>query len=439
MDRLRQRLYDRLDRKEEKAKPENNGISKASAKRGLCDDCAKYNWAYLLGRFIDGFLKDGNFILEERRVDSCIQEHGIGNISNWFARVEDTSYGGSYLMSCNKVKSLVYLRSREISKVHEHTCSLCTLISEAVAMDEVQRRGSWKVHVSVVEPEDVGYNYGAIRVKLKSTDQNLQYHFALVDKAINCAPGAMLDSNQIDLSVLRQWYATEEMKGKSGARRNISGFKVLDVVTSSVVSAPADCTYIALSYVWGTTKPYRIKHADFLPKGNLTETSYAKIDRTRLPRTSRDTMAVVEELGERYLWVDSLCIVSDNGAEMESMIRAMNQIYKNATMTIIAACGKDAEAGLPGIYPGSRSIRLVTGSVENIRLVSSETHPQMQLEKSVWGSRGWVRNPSAIPSSPSLLGLIAKAYPKWGEDYLRSFSISGEQTSFEPMQRSSDG
>ncbi len=44
------------------------------------------------------------------------------------------------------------------------------------------------------------------------------------------------------------------------------------------------------------------------------------IDRSKLPQTTRDAMAVVEAIGERYLWVDALCIVQDNKKELNDTL-----------------------------------------------------------------------------------------------------------------------
>jgi hypothetical protein len=59
-------------------------------------------------------------------------------------------------------------------------------------------------------------------------------------------------------------------------------------------------------------------------------------------------------IGERYLWVDSLCIVQDDPQEKHGQIANMDAIYGNAILTINAAAGQDANAGLPGVRPLSR-------------------------------------------------------------------------------------
>jgi hypothetical protein len=56
-------------------------------------------------------------------------------------------------------------------------------------------------------------------------------------------------------------------------------------------------------------------------------------------------MQLVRDVGERYLWVDALCIVQDNDESKMRDIHNMGVIYANATFTIVAADG-DASDGL---------------------------------------------------------------------------------------------
>jgi len=92
-----------------------------------------------------------------------------------------------------------------------------------------------------------------------------------------------------------------------------------------------------------------------------------------LPQTVTDAMEVTKIIGERYLCVDSLCVVQDDPVEVSCMIKAMDKIFKAATLTIIVGDGKYANAGLAGVRPGSRNIQSVTGLVEGIGVASAET------------------------------------------------------------------
>ncbi|KAF8859201.1 hypothetical protein BDZ45DRAFT_590080, partial [Acephala macrosclerotiorum] len=94
------------------------------------------------------------------------------------------------------------------------------------------------------------------------------------------------------------------------------------------------------------------------------------------------------KLGERYLWVDALCIIQDGPGSKHQDIRNMNQICGQAYATIVALTGVDANSGLPGIRPGSRRPQ----EFERIRestLISTPPILLYVLETSRWMTRGW--------------------------------------------------
>jgi Heterokaryon incompatibility protein (HET) len=65
-------------------------------------------------------------------------------------------------------------------------------------------------------------------------------------------------------------------------------------------------------------------------------------------------MALVRALGERYLWVDALCIVQDDEENKTRQIANMDVVYGKAFATVVAIHGASADAGLPGVRPGTR-------------------------------------------------------------------------------------
>lgn len=78
--------------------------------------------------------------------------------------------------------------------------------------------------------------------------------------------------------------------------------KVIDCSTRTVVNAPEDCKYLALSYVWGslsTLEPTRSTQ----PSGGLLGSNALYLPKI-LPKTIEDSLALVVRLGYRYLWVD---------------------------------------------------------------------------------------------------------------------------------------
>lgn len=66
--------------------------------------------------------------------------------------------------------------------------------------------------------------------------------------------------------------------------------RVIDCDTKKIVTAPDACTYVALSYVWGSA-------------GGSSDEANLVLPQT-LPRTIEDSITVTKLLGYRYLWID---------------------------------------------------------------------------------------------------------------------------------------
>lgn len=130
-----------------------------------------------------------------------------------------------------------------------------------------------------------------------------------------------------------------------------ASIQLIDVGDLTIIPATTQHRYLALSYVWG-------EHLSFASTTKTMESLHQKGGLGRymneLPQTIKDAMQVVRELGERYLWVDRLCIEQDNETQKEIHIQKMDVIYSHALITIIAHCGVSAMSPLPGVRPGTR-------------------------------------------------------------------------------------
>ncbi|KAG4442823.1 hypothetical protein IFR05_001704 [Cadophora sp. M221] len=199
-----------------------------------------------------------------------------------------------------------------------------------------------------------------------------------------------LMGSSIDPEKLKSWLHTCE--GSHGDDCNSpewlgepsqpSFLKVIDVEKRCVVPAPPNCRYMALSYVWGD--PDEVKSRLWLMK--MTNVAKSQLDNglnfNLLPTTIRDSMELVSKIGERYLWVDALCIVQDDEKEVVEQTSQMDLVYACALATIIVATGENAEAGLPGVKI-PRSLSQTKWECEH-KVLSEEVH----LETG--GTRIWV-------------------------------------------------
>ncbi|KAH6692120.1 heterokaryon incompatibility protein-domain-containing protein [Leptodontidium sp. MPI-SDFR-AT-0119] len=161
---------------------------------------------------------------------------------------------------------------------------------------------------------------------------------------------------------------------------------VIDLENMSIGPAPENCRYCALSYVWGKVSETWLT----LARENVASLSLKNaLIGMPLPQTVKDAMKLCVKLGERHLWVDSLCIVQDDPVFQKQQIDIMDTIYAAATFTIVAAAGNHANAGLPGISTWSRTVQRQTITLQDIEI--SNTIPVMKdtVQISVWNSRGW--------------------------------------------------
>jgi len=137
--------------------------------------------------------------------------------------------------------------------------------------------------------------------------------------------------------------------------------RVIDVNRQCIVIVEGNCRYLTLSYVWGQVTPLRLVKQN---RESLMASNGLEMVRKHIPRTITDAMDLVSMLGERYLWVDTLCLIQDNEKDVIDGIQTMDQVYEGALVTIIAGSGLDASSGLPGVQPNSRNSKQLVENIE---------------------------------------------------------------------------
>ncbi|KAK1830907.1 heterokaryon incompatibility protein-domain-containing protein [Podospora conica] len=97
--------------------------------------------------------------------------------------------------------------------------------------------------------------------------------------------------------------------------------------------------YAALSHCWGKAPVVRTTKAS-LPL--FTQ----GVDPSTLSKTFMDAISLTRNLGIRYLWIDSLCIVQDDALDWEREAARMALVYSKARVTIAASAASDGTHGL---------------------------------------------------------------------------------------------
>ena len=203
---------------------------------------------------------------------------------------------------------------------------------------------------------------------------------------------------EMDITMILGWInACEKFHGEKCQPRSITrpnglemipSFRVIDVLDFCVITAPNPCRYISLSYVWGGVPLFRLTKENKVllsQPGSLKEHSAWSY----IPQTIRDAIILTQQLGERYLWIDSFCLVQDDLEDLQNGISTMDLVYELSYMTIIAGAGSHAHFGLPGIRKQSRIVdQEAVEVIPGLQLTTLQSLTN-RLETSEYSSRAW--------------------------------------------------
>jgi hypothetical protein len=106
--------------------------------------------------------------------------------------------------------------------------------------------------------------------------------------------------------------------------------------------SPPIAPYATLSHCWGPVeerKPPELTSANW-------DTLTKRISIASLPRTFQEAILMVKNIGVRYLWIDSLCIIQDSKSDWQKESGRMTEIYRNTFVNIAAEAAPDCHAGL---------------------------------------------------------------------------------------------
>ena len=283
----------------------------------------------------------------------------------------------------------------ELEYVHTNRghCNFCRLLLAALSSDPGVETVTWERSAFVLFDPEL---FGRVRVKDESrslarmtvllvvdskqwsTDRNGTVYGHGIQVAVDESHGLLDDTHarisnpedwllkgrklrfndRIDLQLARQWLEVCETTHQDTCAPHKSDetlfqFRCIDVQARCVKEFTfAKPRYIALSYVWGDAKQVKLGKDTvdrlFTPGGLNDECQ-------DIPRTIRDTMLATAEIGERYLWVDALCIRQDSDEDRNVQISNMDAVYGGAVLTIAVcdsstslvrtAMGFGAEAG----------------------------------------------------------------------------------------------
>lgn len=218
---------------------------------------------------------------------------------------------------------------------------------------------------------------------------------------------------EIDYRLLQRW-KDRCMKDHGGTcdqtfiSNRAQSLRLVDVVERRIVHhSPDSVTWVALSYCWGGPQHHSLQAKNL----HLYQQRGSLVDEV-LPQGITDAMTLTRELGERYLWVDSLCIIQDDDKDKLHFIAAMSTIYAHASVTIINAANTHVSHGMPGVsYP--RRMQQIH-CMKSFWFVEALDLPHRSwegyLHNTMWNMRGWTFQEGLL--SPRCL-IIGKDQMYW--------------------------
>lgn len=197
--------------------------------------------------------------------------------------------------------------------------------------------------------------------------------------------GRPIDPLRINIPLIQDWLQHCKKKHSCTMRYSRpSNLRMIDCKTLEIVTAPPNCNYFALSYVWG--KPSASNPSPASAQDPAPSTS--DLLRAAAP-VVRDAIKIVQSLGWRYLWVDKYCIPQADPALKGEQIGKMDLIYEGAYCTLVAAAGSSDQVGLPGVSIARHVQPTFTLDGRDVHFVSSLPDPQVAIKASSWMTRAW--------------------------------------------------
>jgi hypothetical protein len=177
--------------------------------------------------------------------------------------------------------------------------------------------------------------------------QNFRRMFCGSTQATGIGPSRVLDCSP-DPSAGGESTPEGDLTLASGSANSIVSSHEKFAPSCKLVNlAETDGRYAALSYCWGT-----LDYKSFVITENNVTGRREFIDETELPQVFQDAILVARNLGIRYLWIDTFCILQDWSKPAEDQAdwieesAKMADIFSNALITVFAASAVGSEGGL---------------------------------------------------------------------------------------------
>ncbi|KAF3043643.1 hypothetical protein E8E12_003320 [Didymella heteroderae] len=266
-------------------------------------------------------------------------------------------------------------------------------------------------------------------------------------KVKKCQSTRSIQRDFVDIHRIKSWLNNcESQHTDEGCNRHREEASIeriplllIDVQNDCLVQGHFSDRFFALSYVWGASRQFltlQHNYPGLLKKGSLSTQP--------ITQTIRDSMTLVRNLGEQYLWVDTMCIIQDDVNNKATAIAQMSAIYSCAVATVLCFSGSSADAGLQGIPPTTRNASAIYVAPG----LSVIKRPSLKLDPTeteyTYRTRAWTFQEQLL-SNRSIIFLDEQVYFQCKKELLSEYSYDDNfadrtylQTSLESVRLASE-
>ena len=256
-------------------------------------------------------------------------------------------------------------------------------LEASIATDTDEKCASAKYVSAILDPSEVNLNIADL---VSTRGDGLSVTLTDLPGLEKALSAKQLDPDRIDAEQVLRWLSmcerlhpiTCKPQVAEDLREALKLICLVDAESGRLVPYSTQTSdYLALSYKWGKTKQ------DFSFAGKPGYKVHS------LPQTIEDALKFVKDIGQRYLWVDSLCIDQSDEASKLRQIGLMSAIFQGAYATLIAFSGDSAASGLPRVGHTKTPYRQLSCSIDGVRLVGFGPTLSQLVWVLPWGQRAW--------------------------------------------------
>jgi hypothetical protein len=170
-----------------------------------------------------------------------------------------------------------------------------------------------------------------------------------------------------------------------------SDLLAIDLVDMCICNLAEGAEYLALSYCWPAAEYLTLKkdNREEISRPGALDDNFGK-----LPGTVQDAISCAKKLPCRYLWIDALCIVQDDGDHKDYQLRQMDRVYGCASLTLVCAYpvardSSDPCSGFPGYDKSDQARSRTVRNFNGLRIMIASPNIDDYLQRTRWYTRCW--------------------------------------------------